>query len=146
MYIPNNSLFKSSFFPGSSTYANSGGIGGAFADLLSSRLGSTSGTQTSSLQDVLKTLSERFPNLKLSSGEVDKGVEASKKQAEQEEGDQAIISPEVLDALPTDTATLYFTAESREGAARVLEAFEQGLPAPGPFTRGLYTKGSRRQA
>lgn len=51
-----------------------------------------------------------------------------------------------LDSLPTDTATLYFTAESQKQAAAVLEGFHQGRPAVGPFTRGLYPKGSRQQA
>ena len=51
-----------------------------------------------------------------------------------------------LQGLPTNTATLYFTAESRQKAEEVLAAFAAGLPAKGPFTRGLYSKGSKRQA
>ncbi len=45
--------------------------------------------------------------------------------------------------LPTSTATLYFTIESRAQAAAVLADFAAGRPAGGPFTRGLYSQGTK---
>lgn len=46
-----------------------------------------------------------------------------------------------LAELPTGSATLYFTTESKTACTAVLAAFQNGEKAPGPFTRGLYTRG-----
>ncbi len=46
-----------------------------------------------------------------------------------------------LHLLPTEYATLYFTLEDSAQAGQVLEAFATQSPAPGHFTRGLYTAG-----
>ncbi len=62
-------------------------------------------------------------------------------------GAREILNPvplwlaEELAAFPPGAATLYFTSETRKEAAAVLDAFAQGAPAPGAFTRGLYKKG-----
>ena len=47
-----------------------------------------------------------------------------------------------LAELPTHWATLYFTGESPQQAAGVLADFAARRAAPGPFTRGLYTRGT----
>ena len=46
-------------------------------------------------------------------------------------------------SLPTDAAVLYFTVESREEAAGVMESFAAQKPFEGEFTRGLYFKGTQ---
>lgn len=46
-----------------------------------------------------------------------------------------------LEELPVQSATLYFTLETRRQAAGILRAARQGEAAPGEFTRGLYDKG-----
>lgn len=48
-----------------------------------------------------------------------------------------------LPDLPTDFATLYFTSETKEETAQILEDFDKGAPAPAAFTRGLYNKGTQ---
>ena len=45
-------------------------------------------------------------------------------------------------ALAVDYGVAYFTLESREEAARVLELIRRGAPWPEEFTRGLYFKGT----
>ena len=40
-----------------------------------------------------------------------------------------------------DFLTFYFSDESRETVDAVLEAYRNGLPAKGDFTRGLYYRG-----
>ncbi|MBQ5754974.1 MAG: DUF3656 domain-containing protein [Oscillospiraceae bacterium] len=46
-------------------------------------------------------------------------------------------------SLPTDAVVLYFTVESREEAAGVMESFAAQKPFEGEFTRGLYFKGTQ---
>ena len=41
-----------------------------------------------------------------------------------------------------DFAVLYFTRESRQTAAQVIEAYKKGLPPPFKHTRGLYYRGT----
>ncbi len=49
---------------------------------------------------------------------------------------------DILDEFPTDTVTLFFTRETRDEAADVIDAYRQGKKASGAFTRGLYQKGT----
>ena len=45
-------------------------------------------------------------------------------------------------ALPVKVPLLYFTIETQQRAGEVLALFEAGRPFDGPFTRGLYEKGT----
>ena len=44
-------------------------------------------------------------------------------------------------ALTVDYGVAYFTLESREEAAAILDSIRQHAPFEGEFTRGLYFKG-----
>ena len=46
-------------------------------------------------------------------------------------------------SLPVDDVWLWFTVESREEAARVLEEYRAAKPFEGEFTRGLYFRGTQ---
>lgn len=46
-------------------------------------------------------------------------------------------------SLPVDDIWLWFTVESRAGAAGVLKAYREGRPFEGEFTRGLYFRGTQ---
>ena len=45
-------------------------------------------------------------------------------------------------ALTVDYGVAYFTLESREEAAAILDSIRQHAPFEGEFTRGLYFKGT----
>ncbi len=68
------------------------------------------------------------------------------------EGARSVYNPlplwmaDRLDELPTRTATLYFTTESRAAAGETLRAFAGAATPPTAFTRGLYGRGTSPKA
>ena len=46
-----------------------------------------------------------------------------------------------LPDIPTDTATMVFTMETKKEAAGIIKAYHNGETAPSAFTRGLYDRG-----
>ena len=56
--------------------------------------------------------------------------------------DRCGIVPVPEDQLPVELPLLYFTIETAARVREVLALVREGLPFDGPFTRGLYYKGT----